>query len=435
MTALGNLVPMTLAQRLRQSLFVIPGVGLLVGGILGEVVVQLDREGVAGWLPDGYETSSDNARAVLGAIATGTITVVTLVLTLTLVAIQLAAGQLSPRTIVNFLGDRFQQATVAVVLATGSFSLVALRSIRTDAGDDIREPDLTVLVAVLATLVSLLMLVRSVDRTANRLAVGELVRDLADETCRLIADRYADAHTGVAVERPGRVVARSTEPGEGGIVVTAPRAGWIQHVDQHALLSALPDQAGVEILHQVGTFVFAEMPLLQVQVDHLDEDARSALANTIAIGDQRTMQQDVAFGLTRLTDIGLRALSPGVNDPNAAREVMTRLGQVVLTLQAHELEPEQTELDGHHVVRRGAPTHDAFTREAFEQLRLAAAEDRVTLRTLSRVLDVVRTETQRRDLPGSTDELERQRRLVAERLEALGEPIDGADPDRPPSMP
>ena len=67
--------------------------------------------------------------------ATATITVVTLVLTLTLVAIQLAAGQLSPRTIVNFLGDRFQQTTVGVVLGTAAFSLVALRALRvTDGG-------------------------------------------------------------------------------------------------------------------------------------------------------------------------------------------------------------------------------------------------------------------------------------------------------------
>ena len=78
--------------------------------LLSLLTTRLDAAGT-GWIPNAFETTPDNGRAVLAAIATGTITVVTLLLTLTLIAIQLAAGQLSPRTIANFLGDRFQQLT------------------------------------------------------------------------------------------------------------------------------------------------------------------------------------------------------------------------------------------------------------------------------------------------------------------------------------
>lgn len=145
----------TLAERLRRNLFVIPGICLFFGGLLAEIFVRLDRAGVGSWLPASYETSHDDARAVLSAIATGTITMVTLVLTLTLVAIQLASGQLSPRTIVNFLGDRFQQVTVGVVLGTATLSLFGLRSLGVATEAEIQSPDLIVLAAVVATVVSL----------------------------------------------------------------------------------------------------------------------------------------------------------------------------------------------------------------------------------------------------------------------------------------
>lgn len=426
-----------LTQRVRQSLFVIPGIGLIVGGIGGELMVRLDRAGAADWLPDSYETSSDNARAVLGSIATGTITVVTLVLTLTLVTIQLAAGQLSPRTIVNFLGDRFQQATVGVVLATASFSLLALRSVRAATDEEVRQPDLTVLVAVAATLISLTMLVRSVDRTANRLAVGNLLRDVAEETCQLIDRRYGrEVAPGVSTEQPGQLVARPGSDSDGTRVeVTATNAGWIQHIDDDALIDALPEGAAIEVMHQVGTFVLNDMTLLRVGGDELGDDQYAALQQSIAIGDQRTMQQDVSYGLTRMTDIGLRALSPGINDPNTAREVVLRMGQVILSLQGHELDPVESEVDGHSVVRHGAPSHDAFVRDAFDQLRHAGADDRAMLTTLARVLQVIRAETERQGLPGSTSELERQHTLVTDRLTELGAGLDEAADSERLSMP
>ena len=140
------------------------------------------------------------------------------------------------------------------------------------------------------------------------------------------------------------------------------------------------------------------------------------------------MQQDISFGLTRLTDIGLRALSPGVNDPNTAREVALRLAQVVLTLQHHELDAARLDIDQRHIVRHGAPTHDAFVREAFDQLRRGAADDASTLRTIVNTLDVIRAETERRDLVGGCDEITRQRDLAHVRLLEI---VGGVDDDHP----
>ena len=418
--AMVGLRPRALAERLRQSLFAIPGLCLLVGAAAGELIVRLDRAGAADWLPDRYETSTANARAVLAAIATGTITVVTLVLTLTLVAIQLAAGQLSPRTIVNFLGDRFQQATVGVVLGTATFSLLALRALDMGMGDEARTPDLTVLVAVAATIGSLVMLVMSVDRTANRLAVGTLVGDLAEETCQLIDRRYGRRAAGPANRTGEPESPPTTTAGTATCVVESLQAGWIQAIDDTALVERVPEGATVELAHSVGSFVLTGMRLATIDAD-LSDSERDQIRRAIVIGGQRTMQQDVAFGLTRLTDIGLRALSPGVNDPNTAREVVLRLAQVVLTLQAHDLEPSLVEVDNRRIIRRSAPSHDSFVREAFDQLRRAAADDVSTLQTLAATLEVLEHETERRGLPGNTTELRAQHNLARERLSEISD--------------
>lgn len=414
-------------ERLRQSLFAIPGLCLLLGVLLAEVMVRLDRAGAGSWLPDSYETDVESATEVLGAIATGTITVVTLLLTLTLVAIQLAAGQLSPRTIVNFLGDRFQQATVGVVLGTATFSLLALRALRVADGDG-NGVGLTVMTAVVLTVASLVMLVLSADRTAKRLAVGTLLNDLADETCELVEQRYIQRQR-VSAEHPGRLIDPS--PGssarERHTTISVVGSGWVQYIDERGLLQALPQGASIELLHPVGTFVLSGMELVRVDVEDLDDEKVRRIRRTIAVGEHRTMQQDVSFGLTRLNDIALRALSPGVNDPNTAREVVLRIAQVVLALQACELDAEVSEVEGHTVVRRGSPTHDDFVRDGFDQIRLAATHDRATLVTMRRALTVLLAESRRRSLPGSTGELARQAQLVEEMLGALS--VDGVDGD------
>lgn len=427
---LGDLRLAGLASRVRQSLFAIPGLCLIVGIGLAELMIRLDRNDAGAWLPDTYETTEENARAVLGAIATGTITVVTLVLTLTLVAIQLAAGQLSPRTIVNFLGDRFQQATVGVVLGTATFSLLGLRALRVTAeGDGLNPPDLTVLTGVVLTVLSLVMLVASVDRTANRLAVGNLLHDITEETCALIEVRYGTGPSPLEGELASPVLATPGRPDwTVRAEVSSDRAGWLQSIDEDGLLDVLPDGSRARLLHPVGTFVFSSMILVEVD-DDLTDEALEGLRRAIVVGDGRTMKQDVSFGLTRLTDVGLRALSPGINDANTAREVAMRLGQVVLTLQAHELPSSEIERDGVSLERVGAPSHDDYVRGAFDQIRNAASSQGAVLETLHRTMTAVISETERRGLPGSTDELRRQAQLVERSIEQLP---DRARPQWPP---
>lgn len=400
----------SVAERVRQSLFVIPAAGVIGGALTGVAVSRLDRAGAGEWLPVAYDTPPDNARSMLTAITTGTLTVVTLLLTFTLVAIQLASSQRSPRTIVNFLGDRFQQATIAIVLATGVYGLVALQAVPDEVTADVTPPDLTVIVAVLATLASMTALVLSVDRTARRLSVGTLVRELADETTDLARRRFGGERHGTPVD--------VDLDDELETLVCSTVAGWIQFVDEQELAAALPDGAAVEIVAAVGSFVMPGGVLLRTDAT-IDDETDRALAGAVVVGEERTMQQDVAYGLVRLNDIALRALSPGVNDPNTAREVALRLGAILLVLHEYELDAPAIELDGHHIGRRGVPDHDSLAHAAFDQVRRAADDDIATLQTLEDTLRAVRDEVDRRDLQPVGSGLLDQLDAVEKRLQEL----------------
>ncbi len=389
-----------LIRWVRQSLFAIPSIGILLGVGLAELLIRVEDPSVLDGLMGEFGTTAANARAMLTAIASGMITVVTLLLTLTLVAVQLAAGQLSPRTIADFLDDRFQQVTIGLGLATAAYSLGALRGVRPEAVDGASTPDVLVLGAAILTLGSLLFLVGSVDRIASRLQVGNLIDDLAEQTEALVDVRFAaSAADGDLTPRP-----HDAEPWQTGASISTDTSGWIQYVDHAALRDALPDDSRARVAHRVGSFVFADQVLVELETE--DAGSAASIRHAIVIGDSRTMQQDVAYGLTRLVDIGLRALSPGINDPNTAIEVAHRLGQIVLRLMGSDLIRPHDGASFEMIEWATEPDHEAFVTLAFDQMLESAADSASVLDAMRTVLSTIRDEILRRELPGDVAPIE-----------------------------
>jgi uncharacterized membrane protein len=194
----------------------------------------------------------------------------------------------------------------------------------------------------------------------------------------------------------------------------------VQQIDVDTLLDALPEGASGWVVVPVGSYVLHDQPVLLVDAD--DSDAMSdattqALVNAFAFGDTRTLQQDFGFGITQLTDIAVRALSPGVNDPTTARDVIAHLADVLLHLWERPMAAALTERDGKRVVTVAA-THVAHLRRAYDPIRRAGAADPAVLTTLARTLRTLRDETRRRRLPGSVepiDELLTDLELTADR--------------------
>jgi len=133
----------------------------------------------------------------------------------------------------------------------------------------------------------------------------------------------------------------------------------------------------------------------------------TALRGAFATGDQRSLQQDVAFGFMMTEDVAAKALSPGVNDPNTATEVIEQLGEAVLVVLEHEMPPHEMMLDGCPLRRASVATYDDMVVAAFNQIRHLA----IGQPTVQFVL--VRT------LIGIGDELIRRRLDSGEAVDAL----------------
>lgn len=394
-------------EQIRHRILYIPMLCVGLAIAFSQVTLSADRR-VGDDLPAVLETTVDSGRAILTSIAGGLIASITLLLSMMLIAVQLAGSQYSPRTTRDWLGDRSQQWAIGLVLGATVYCLLVLRELRSVEEGDALTPHLSVITALAFGIGSLVAVVRSVDHLANGVRIGAVASSITHETVALIReeDRITEFEKPDATPTGQRVVLEHERdwPDE-AVPVCAPQAGWVQQISNSGVLAALPDGGTARITAVIGGFTLPEAPMMWVWPAPTDDEVLQQLADAIAVGDARTMQQDVGFGILRLVDIAVRALSPGVNDPNTANDVIVHLGVVLLALWELPDAPNQVEENGRRVIRTD-PAHADHLHAAFDPIRRYGSGDPTVVLTMLRTLRSVLAEVSRRELPGPTEPLE-----------------------------
>ncbi|MDH3299106.1 MAG: DUF2254 domain-containing protein [Acidimicrobiia bacterium] len=399
--------------RLRQAvhnvangLLFVPLVFVLGAVVLAQAMTAIDGRLDDAALPTTLTTSVDGGRSILSAIAGGLISSVTLLLSLVLVAVQLASSQFSPRTLRGWTSNRTQQVAIGLVLGTAVYCLLVLRETRTLSDNRVLVPHLSVLLAVTLGVLSLIAVLRSVDELTNSLRIGSVAQSITDETVDAIhkrADRLLLPRPGQRVAVPPTAEFAAPSPSEELLAIPAPRSGWVQQIDEDRLIGAGPDGSVVRLVAPVGAFVMKDSPLAWVDPIPDGQQARAhcldRAAGAYAIGDERTLHTDVGYGILQLTDIALRALSPGVNDPNTANDIIVNLGVVLLSIWEYPTESGTREADNRTLIRR-LVSHGEFLERAFDPVRRHGADNASVVATMLTTLATLRAETQRRNLPG-----------------------------------
>ncbi|MBO0838612.1 MAG: DUF2254 domain-containing protein, partial [Actinobacteria bacterium] len=372
-------------------------------------------------LPSVFTFDPATASTLLGTIAGATITTAGVVFSLLVVSLQLASGQFSPRVLRGFWRDRFGQVLIGLLLATFAFCVIALTRLDPAAK---RAPALTVMFALVLALASVVFIVVYLNRISRQQYVGNIVARVAGETLDLVRELPYGPHVGMP---PGEPVPAPdvSGPGAAGLgepfVIRSAADGWVQQISRRAVIAAAPPGGVVRLETRVGGYLVRGTPVATVwpgprgQDEAAVEAAATALVHAaVIVGPARTMQQDIDFGLRQLNDIALRALSPAVNDPTTAIEVIVRVGSIMRPLVLSEL-PAQAVRDqaGRVLLTPFDLDHAEYISHAFDQLRLYAAAHPQVLTAIVRTLRMLRGACSlERERPDVIEALDRQVKLT-----------------------
>jgi uncharacterized membrane protein len=230
----------SLTERMRSSLFFVPMFAVILAAILGIVGLAVDRhvDTSLADLPIGFTSTVESARTLLGVIAGATISFAGIAFSVSLLIIQLASSQYSPRVVHTLFRDPFNKRVMALVVGTFTYCVVVLRSVRSalDSGGEPVIPNISVAVAVVLGIATILAIVAFINHSAHSMDVSEILERIRQETTKQIRAEWT-------LTTPEIVTDYQIPPASTGATTTirAERSGWIQLIDTAALLDCLPD--------------------------------------------------------------------------------------------------------------------------------------------------------------------------------------------------
>ncbi|MCF6507410.1 DUF2254 domain-containing protein [Blastococcus sp. MG754426] len=316
-------------RSMRSALWPIPLLTLVLAVALGIGMPVVDRLlGTGGpGSPLGFVFGGGPAAArdLLSAIAGSLISVTGVIFSLTVVALQLGSSQYSPRLLQTFATDRVVQYTLAQLTGTFVYALTVLRTVRTAeaaAGDDSFVPRVSITLAFLFALGSVVALVVFLGHLARSLRVETMLRDVHAEATLAVRDEEEPEDT------PVRPEGRATQ-------LEATRSGFVVRVDAQRLVRAARDAGVVLALSpRTGDAVVAGTPLAEAWrreggVDGDPGALRDAVNEGVTLSYERSPEQDPAYSLRKIVDIAGRALSPGINDPTTAVHALSHVSALL----------------------------------------------------------------------------------------------------------
>lgn len=390
---------------LHPALIMLAGVALAVGATLLDDALGHDAE-----LPFTLAMSSTAATWLLSTVAGAMITTVGVVFSLTVVSLQLASDQFSPRVMRSFIRDRLSQQVIGLLVGTFFFCVLVLPNVSGEAGDP--APQISLTLAVVLTLVTVVGIIVHLDHLAHGLQVGNVARLIAEEGAEV-----AGALDTVPADLREVDLSDYRDVPRDAAVIPAPGSGWISQVDRRQLRSAAPPGTVVRIETRVGAYIHAGEPLLTVWPAPPERN-RKELAAAVEVSDTRRMLQDVDFAVRQLVDIGLRALGPDVNDPTTAVEATLRLGSLLRTVLATPLPPPALQ-DGQDrvLVQPWNLSHEEYIAHGFDQLRQGCINHTEVAAAILRVLRMLIMHVEEQGRPELIPALDRQTRMLLDALE------------------
>jgi uncharacterized membrane protein len=379
-----------LLRRGRTSLWIAPVVGAILASMLAAAALFVDHR--VEWdtmVVPVFTGSADTARTALSVIATSVTTLLALIFTIIAVVIQLATTHYSPRALSTLLQDRPSHFTIAVFVATFTYSLIVLVNLRFgEGGDGATVAGLAITLAFVLAVVSIGTFAVYANHIVQAVRVSSIINRIAELTRETLDRMYPTMAEG---DNPDDLP--PPELPHHSRTVASSRSGMLVDIDKEGLteLAARTDcvlKLGVPL----GSFVPTGYPLVQIHAkDAGAVPEQEQIMAHVELEAERSIERDVGFGLRQLTDIAVRGLSPAINDPATAVRVIDQLHDLLRRLVVRDLAA------GSRVYRDGqlrlvlAPPHWKEVEHCIDEIRTYGKSSLPALRRLRAMVEDVRS--------------------------------------------
>lgn len=291
-------------------------------GVLG-VVTALIAVMLRGFVPDAWmeHFGAESVGTILNILASSMLAVTTFSLSIMVQALASAATGATPRATQLLKDDRTTQRVLATFVGGFIFSLVGIIGLQ--SGIYQQNGRFVLFIATIAVIVVIVVnLLRWIAHLTDYGRLTDTISRVEDAAEAALADRMANPYLGGNRLDDTTCKLFSNE----GAGITAGAIGYVQMIDVSAL-QELAEGAKVEISVPIlpGSLVHQASEIARVLPgDAMSDDLVKSVRHAFEIASQRSFDQDPRFGILAMTEIASRALSPAVNDPGTAIDILSR---------------------------------------------------------------------------------------------------------------
>ena len=375
------------------ALWFFPAIAVIVAAILASVIVYIDDELMlwqesleTPWL---FGAGAEGARGVLSSIASSVITVVGTVFSITIVGLQLASSQFTPRVLRQFTGDRINQAVLAAFIGTFTYCLLVLRTIQaeTDQAPGF-VPVIGVTISILLAMVCIALLILFIHHIARQMQVSFILERATNDALGLVETYFREEVTVPPLH------SEHEYEESGGRDVLSDSTGYLQHYDhEHLMGTAKSNDLTIRMLVPMGAYLNKRQVMARIWTSRGEEvdleEAGDAVRAAFVTGAERTLYADLALGMRQIVDIGVKAMSPGINDPTTATQALDRVSEVLAQAGALEAPARILYVDDRPAVFLPRFGFDELANIAFTQIRHYSKADLVVMLHLTRIIERV----------------------------------------------
>ena len=315
-----------------------------------------------------------DAQSLAGSLLSSMITMATLIISVMMVVLSLAATQLGPRLIRTFMSDRRTKTYIALFFGA-IISCYILTIILYDVPENGYTPKLTITTVFLICFSNLFVLLAFVHHVAQSSIADNVItrvaNDITESLNRLtLSEENADYSEPDLSDWPKDFERKQSH-------LYFERSGYVQNINYDHIMT-LCESHGLfaEIHFKAGHFlVQGEDGVRIYPKNKLDEETEYAIRRSFIIGNTRTPTQDIEYSVRHLVEIGLRALSPGMDDNFTAITVLDRLSAALAVLFKKETPKEWIQdSEGRYRMWTKQSSDADIIFSAFDQLRHSARE-------------------------------------------------------------
>lgn len=342
-------------NRLREKLWVRPLLICCLSLVAVFIARLAENTPLSQYAPD---ISLDSIETLLSIMAASMLVIATFAVSSMIAAYTAASDSATPRSFPLVVADDISQYALAGFVGAFIFSIVSLTAVKNNAFDDAGLFVLFILTIMVFAIV-ILTFVRWVDRIARLGRVGATIEK-------------AEAATHESLRRRRLAPALYAKPvaqvRTDGIPLYAEKIGYVQHIDVDALNQwAEKHQASISLNALPGSFTAPGRALAYIHCAETEHEEPDTLCSAFTIGRSRLFDDDPRFGVIVLSEIASRALSPAVNDPGTAIDVIGTLVRLFIFWSEPLTEQETPEERFPHV-EVTVLAYDDFFDDAFTSI-------------------------------------------------------------------